>query len=235
MSAAPQPDTPDAPPLRVVCAIVHHRTPDLLDAAVRTFRAHEPSVPVVVLDNGSGEESAAVLGALAALPGVTVERLGENRHHGPALDHALRTQTGADAVLFLDSDTETRAPFVAPMAAALAAAPRAVAAGQVVHVDRRGFAGGRRATIPVPVSWHVLVARAPYLGLPPFAAPLPPLRHHGLPMLAPMREAQRRGLAVVPFPVEAAVWHKGRGTVARHGYGLGWRSRLDYVLHRLGV
>ena len=219
-------------PLRVVCAIVHHQTPDLLDAAVRTFRAHEPDVPVVVLDNGSDASSDATLDALAALDGVTVERLGANRHHGPAMDHALRTQT-ADAVLMLDSDTETRAPFVYAMAAALAAgdpatgAP-AIAAGQVVTVDRRGFARTRRATIPVPVSWHALVARDPYLRLPPF-------RHHGLPMLATMAAAQRAGLAVVPFPVEQSVWHKGRGTAGRVGYGLGWRSRLDYLLHRLGL
>ncbi len=220
-------------PLRVVCAIVHHQTPDLLDAAVRTFRAHEPRVPVVVLDNGSDASSDATLAALASLPGVTVERLGANRHHGPAMDHALRTQTAFDAVLMLDSDTETRAPFVAAMAAALAAgdpatgAP-AIAAGQVVTVDRRGFARTRRATIPVPVSWHALVAREAYLRLPPF-------RHHGLPMLATMAAAQRSGLSVVSFPVEQSVWHKGRGTAGRVGYGLGWRSRLDYLLHRLGL
>ena len=55
-------------PLRVLCAIVHHRTPELLDAAVRTFRTHEPDVPVLVLDNGSGPESDATLDALATVP-----------------------------------------------------------------------------------------------------------------------------------------------------------------------
>ena len=214
-------------PLRVLCAIVHHRTPELLDAAVRTFRTHEPDVPVLVLDNGSGPASDATLDALATVPGVAVERLGANRHHGPAMDHALRSRPDADAVLMLDSDTETRAPFVSAMAHALAAVPTAIAAGQVVFVDRRGFAGTPRAMIPVPVSWHALVRRSVYLALPPFV-------HHGLPMLATMAAAQRAGHAVVPFPVEQSVWHKGRGTVARVGYGLGWRSRWDYLMHRLG-
>lgn len=220
MAACPRPD--------VECVIVHHCTPDLLDAAVRTFRVHEPTIPIVVVDNGSDSGSDAVLDVLDSLDGVVVDRLGTNRHHGPAMDHALRHQTRADAVLFLDSDTETRAPFVAAMTEALEAAPDAIAAGKVVRVDRRGFAGGPRATIPVPVSWHALVRRSVYLTLPPF-------RHHGLPMLDTMVAAQRAGHPVVPFPVERAVWHKGRGTVERVGYGLGWRSRWDYLCHRLGL
>ena len=63
---------------------------------------------------------------------------------------------------------------------------------------------------------------------------LPPFVHHGLPVLANMRAAHARGLRVAPFPIADYVWHKGRGTAARFGYGLGWRSRLDYLLHRLG-
>jgi glycosyltransferase involved in cell wall biosynthesis len=211
----------------VVACVVHFNTPALLRAAVTTFVAHEQGVPLCVLDNGSDVDSEPVLAECAALPGVTVERLGRNVYHGPAMDHALRTRS-ADLVLFLDSDTETRSGgFVADMAARFDADDRLYALGQLVNVDRRGFAGPR-ATIPVPHSAHMMVRRAAYLALPPFV-------HHGLPVLANMRAAQQLGWKVEAYPIEQSVWHKGRGTAARFGYGLGWRSRLDYVLHRLGM
>ncbi|HYE58943.1 MAG TPA: glycosyltransferase [Rhodothermales bacterium] len=213
--------------LTVAACIIHFNTPDLLRAAVTTFVAHEPGVPLRVIDNGSDAASDDVLASCAAMPGVTVERLGRNVYHGPAMDHALRT-LDADLVLFLDSDTETRTGgFVADMAARFAQNGRLYALGQLVNVDRRGFAGPR-ATIPVPHSAHVMVRRAAYLTLPPFV-------HHGLPVLANMRAAQAAGWKVHAFPIERYVWHKGRGTAARFGYGLGWRSRLDYLLHRLGL
>ncbi len=210
----------------VAACIVHFNTPELLRAAVDTFVAHEPTVPLRVLDNGSDAASDAVLAACDAWPSVTVERLGANRFHGPAMDYALR-KLSTDLVLFLDSDTETRAPFVAAMAARFAADPRLYVLGQLFLVDKRGFVGPR-GTIPVPHSAHMMLRRSSYLALPPFA-------HHGLPVLRNLRAAHAAALTVAAHPIEQAVWHKGRGTAGRYGYGLGWRSRLDYLLHRLGL
>lgn len=218
---------PDAAPLetRVAACVVHYRTPDLLDAAIRTFAHHYPRVRVLVIDNGSGADVRPALDALAAsVPTVDLLVLEANEFHGPAMHRAMRALE-TPYVFFLDSDTETRrGGFLEALAEALDADPDAYAAGEVARVNERGFAGG---TIPVPVSAHMLIRGAHYRVLPAF-------EHHGLPVLANMRAAQARGLKVVPVPVARAVWHKGRGTAERFGYGLGWRSRLDFLLNRLG-
>lgn len=211
----------------VSALIVHFQTPDFLDVAVRSFVRHFPTIPLYVVDNGSADEpSKALLTAFEReLKTVEVLRLEKNLFHGPAMDFALRRATSR-YVLVLDSDTETRdAAFLGGMVSALEATPNGYAAGQIVHVDKRGFVGGM---IPVPTSWHMLLRRDLYVTLPPFL-------HHGLPVLHNMREAQRRGLVCVSYPVWESVHHHGRGTVTRYGYKLGWRSRWDYLMHRLGL
>jgi hypothetical protein len=107
------------------------------------------------------------------------------------------------------------------------------AVGKRIVVDHRGFAaetaeGGSEATIPVPVSAYMLLRRDMYVDLPPF-------EHHGLPVLKNCVEARERGWRIADFPTDEYVEHLGRGTAERFGYGLGWRSRLDFFLHRLGL
>ena len=58
---------------------------------------------------------------------------------------------------------------------------------------------------------------------------------HGLPVLHNFRAAARAGYEVVPFPVQDYVRHLGRGTVSRFGYSLGLRSKLDFLLNKLGL
>lgn len=208
-------------------AIVHFQTPDLLHDAAHSFRDVYPHAELLLLDNGSADGSAEEVRRLAAgLGGPTrAGLLPANLYHGPAMDHVLRTAE-APAVFFLDSDTVTRrAGFLEAMQERLFAREDVLAVGQVVTVDRRGFAAP--VGIPVPASAYMLIRTDLYRGLPPF-------RHHGLPVLETCTEAHRRGLRVEPFPIQEYVDHLGRGTAERFGYGLGIRSRLDYLLHRLG-
>ncbi|MCH8276573.1 MAG: hypothetical protein IIA50_03400 [Bacteroidetes bacterium] len=64
---------------------------------------------------------------------------------------------------------------------------------------------------------------------------LAPFEHHGLPVLKNCIDAARNGWRICSYPVEEYVEHFGRGTADRYGYGLGWRSRIDYLLNRLGL
>jgi hypothetical protein len=50
-----------------------------------------------------------------------------------------------------------------------------------------------------------------------------------------MLHAARNRMTLVDFPVEEYIVHKGRGTAARHGYRLGWRGKLNFVMNRLGL
>lgn len=212
--------------MRVETAIVHFQTPDLLRQTVDSFCAHCPGERVLIVDNGSKDGSTSVVEALAAEHSpVEVRMLAENIYHGPAMDLVLQ-ETKAEVVFFLDSDTVThRGGFIEPMVALLEA-PGVLASGQVATVDGRGFAAS--SGIPVPVSAFMAIQVERYRRLPPF-------RHHGLPVLETCRRAAELGLEIAPFPIEQYVEHLGRGTAERFGYGLGWKSRLSYLLHRLGL
>jgi glycosyltransferase involved in cell wall biosynthesis len=209
----------------VLICIVHYQTADLLGPAVASLRREYPSIPLLVVDNGSSDGSENFVRELGKQDdAVSVRMLERNMHHGPAMDLVL-TEAQAELVFFLDSDTVTvKGGFLEPMAE-LAIGPSVLAVGQVVTVDARGFAA--RTGIPVPASAHMMVNRAVYLDLPPFV-------HHGLPVLGTCREANARGIRVESFPVEDYVDHLGRGTARRFWYGLGLRSRLAYLMHRLG-
>ena len=209
----------------VLTAIIHFQTPDLLLQAVESFRRHEASAPLLVVDNGSADGSAEMVASLPErFEGLEVRLLKENCFHGPAMDLVLK-EAEQDCVFFLDSDTIThKSGFLEPMATQALASGH-WACGQVTHADSRGFAA--KEGTPVPVSAFMMINRAVYAGLPPFI-------HHGLPVLRASEAAAIRDLQVADFPVEQYVEHLGRGTAERFGYGLGWRSRLNYLMHRLG-
>lgn len=210
---------------RVHTAVVNYQTPQLVDTAVRSFRRCYPSVPVLVIDNGSRDASRDVIEGLRnELPAVTALFLDGNRYHGPAMDLALR-HLESDLVFLLDSDTETlRGGFLEEMVA-LCDPPMVYGSGEVVRVNDRGFAD--KGEIPVLVSAYMLIDRRLYLELPPFV-------HHGLPALQNFKAAAEAGYRLAEFSVGDYVEHFGRGTAERYGYGLGWRSRIDYVLNKLG-
>jgi glycosyltransferase involved in cell wall biosynthesis len=211
----------------VSAAVINYQTPDLLETAVRSFHSVYPDVPLLIVDNGSRDDSPTTVRRLEDELGNPVRAclLEENRYHGPAMHYALG-QLEAPYVYIFDSDTETRrAGFLEAMSEELAVSNRRYGAGCVVTVDWRGFAAP--SGISVLASAHMLLRRDIYRTLPPFV-------HHGLPALENFRVAAERGYELVPFPIEDYVHHLGRGTARRYGYGLGLRSRIDYLLHRMG-
>jgi glycosyltransferase involved in cell wall biosynthesis len=216
---------------QVTAVSVNYRTPDLISRAVRSFRAHYPHIPLLLIDNGSGDDSVDHLMALqAAHPDHTDLVLNtENRHHGPAMDQALRT-VDTPLVLFLDSDIVVRrGGFVEAMTRALTDVPHSYATGKRTWMNRRGFdvdeaAGGIAYIRPI----CMMLRRPLYFTLPPF-------RRHGAPCLENMRAARRLNLQLVPFPIEDYVDHDGRGTAGRHGYHLGLRGGVNHLLNSLGV
>lgn len=211
----------------ITTVVVNYQTPDLIDSAVRSFCRRNPHVKVLVVDNGSRDESPQVISRLAEDLGepVTPFFLRKNRHHGPAMHLAVQ-QVETPYVFFLDSDTKTfRGGFLEEMTA-LCAPPNVYGAGKIVYVNRRGFSA--KSGIPVLATPFMLLKCDVYRALPPFI-------HHGLPTLNNFRGAQRTGYELAAYPIEEYVEHFGRGTAERFGYGLGWRSRIDYLLNRFGL
>jgi rhamnosyltransferase len=88
----------------------------------RTVDALRPQVGHVhIVDNGSEEESAAVLDALERVSGVSVERLGENRGIGHALNRGVlrAREMGFAWLLTMDQDSLVDPTFVSAFQAAV--------------------------------------------------------------------------------------------------------------------
>ena len=218
--------------LPVTAVIINYKTPDLLNTAVVSLRRAYPRLPLLVIDNGADDESAAAIAGLAE-DGVLVDRVifnPVNLHHGPGMDQGAREVT-TPYILFLDSDCEVlRGGFVEEMLSRLAEDPRNYAAGERVAMDRRGFdvALDTPGAIPYIRPVCMLLKREIYHTLPKFQL-------HGTPCLENMDEASRRGYGLIAYPALSYVSHAGRGTAERHGYGLGFRGKLNHLLHKIGL
>jgi len=220
-----------ATPPVVTAVIINFRTPDLTIRAVRTFRSFYPDIPLLLIDNGSGDGSVQALEICARDAGDNTRLLvnPRNLHHGPAMDLALR-ELQSRFVLFVDSDCViTKGGFLETMRVSLEEEDHAYAAGKLISMNRRGYdipeSPGAYAYIR-PIC--MLIKRELYLSLPPF-------RRHGAPCLDNMRAASKRNLDLIHVPVEEYLTHEGRGTAGRHGYRLGFRGRLNHLLNRLGL
>lgn len=215
----------------LTAVIVNYRTPDLLRRAIGSFREFYPGVPLLLIDNGSGDESRTLLSEIrsASPADITVTLNERNRHHGPAMDQALHS-LDADFVLFLDSDCVVhRGGWLEEMLKQLTSHSMNYMIGQMTFMNRRGFDVEKTsAAIPYIRPICMLLRRELYRQLPPF-------RRHGAPCLENVREAQRRGYRLLDFPVEKAVSHEGRGTAGKYGYRLGVRGRLNHLLNKIGL
>jgi GT2 family glycosyltransferase len=80
-----------------------------LGRTLRGLAAQTREVDVVVVDNGSSDDSAEL--ARRELPGVKVLELGQNLGFGPALNRAVAAHP-ADAVILLNNDAEPEPRFV---------------------------------------------------------------------------------------------------------------------------
>jgi glycosyltransferase involved in cell wall biosynthesis len=222
---------PTALPTGVSVVLVNYRTPDLLDRAILSLRQSYPVVHLLIIDNASGDESAAVIRSWKIRdPERTDVILNDrNRHHGPAMDQALHSLS-SPFVLFLDSDCEVRrSTFIEEMPRIMNEQPENYAVGKQIFMNRRGFdvAGPGRA-FPYIRPVCMLIRRSAYLGLPPF-------RKHGTPCLRNMIAAAAKGYRLIDFPTDEFVSHEGRGTASRHGYRLGWRGMLNHLLNKAGI
>jgi len=207
---------------------VNYQTPDLLQQAVRSFRRWYPKQELLIVDNGSKDDSAGTIeGLVAEFSGCTnLLMLDQNIFHGPAMHRAMEN-IHSTYVFFLDSDTEVFAGgFLQVMENELESDQRTYAIGRINHVNKRGFPA--HDGIPIVLSPYMMLRRKMYFSLPPF-------EHHGMPTLKNFTAAHQQGLPVKNFPIDQYIHHRGRGTASRFGYGLGIKGKMDYVLNKLGL
>jgi glycosyltransferase involved in cell wall biosynthesis len=208
--------------------IINFQTPDLLRIAVESFRTSYPRTPLLIVDNGSKDDSRETIAKLQTLaPQQTdVLFLDSNIYHGPAM-HRVMNEVKEEFVFFLDSDTDTRrGGFLEAMQSELDTSQTTYGIGRSLTVNKRGFQVSVGMSVLAPA--YMMIRRDMYFALPPF-------EHHGLPVLKNFLAAQQKGYTLHIFPIEQYIDHRWRGTASRFGYGLGWRGKLDFVLNKVGL
>lgn len=211
----------------ITTLIVNYKTLDLVRGCVQSFRAYYAQAPLLLIDNGSIDDSTEYIRHLAnTMPQVQCLLNSRNLFHGPALDQGIRHCT-TPYVFLLDSDCIIlRTGFLEQMRQVLEQSG-AYAVGRLQTKNRFGYdvPPGTWGAIPYGDPHALLLRKSSYLMLPPFA-------HHGAPGLQNMRQAWRRQQRVMAFPIQQFVQHLGRGTCSRYGYGLNWRAGVLGWLHR---
>ncbi|MGQ0576441.1 MAG: glycosyltransferase family 2 protein [Pseudonocardia sp.] len=125
--------------LRIAVVIVTYRSADQLDGCLDALRAGCAGVDlaeVVIADNASPDGTVEVARRPREVP-VRVVQLGRNGGYAAGINAAVASlRPDVEAVLILNPDVTLRPGCVAPLAAALAAAPdRAVAAPLLLNPD----------------------------------------------------------------------------------------------------
>ncbi len=215
--------------LDLTTVIVNYQTPDLLSKAVETFHEHYADVPILIVDNGSEDNSAEVIEELRKLAPdvITAVLLDKNIFHGPAMDLALQKYVLSRYAFFLDSDTETLKPgFLEEMTQFLDENDEIYGIGSVIRVNKRGFKDPKGE--PVLLTPYMMIRMDVYKSLPPFI-------HHGQPTIENFRTARNRGWQLQNYNIEDYIFHHWRGTANRFGYGLGIKGKIDYLLNKLGI
>jgi len=219
--------------LPVTAVIINYKTADLFERAIASLRQFYPGIRLLLIDNGSGDgRSDLVMRQWKSRSPDRTELLfnTRNHHHGPAINQAAHHAL-TPFLLFLDSDCEVfNGGFVELMLEQAQTSPLHYAVGRKTWMDHRGFDLPAEAPGGIPYIRPIclLIRRESYLTLPG-------AERHGAPLLENMKEATQRGYLLLDFPVDRYITHVGRGTASRHGYQLGWRGKLNHLLHKIGM
>lgn len=215
----------------ITAIVVNYQTPDLSSQAVKSFHKFYPQIPILIIDNGSKDNSSEFLTKITDNSPQLIRLISnkKNIHHGPAMHQAIGLLDD-EFILFLDSDCEVlNGGFIEKMFAALESDSHNYAVGKLIHMNERGFdvAEGQNSIKYIrPIC--MMIRRALYKNLEPF-------QYHGAPCLKNMIDAGKQGYNLIAFNVEDYIHHKGRGTASRFGYNLGLRGKINFILNKIGL
>jgi len=190
--------------------ITNYKTLHLVKAAVESIRKFYAQIPMVVVDNGSNDDSTTYITELNDANTLSL-LLTENEGHGPAMDRALSGLLSEWAWI-VDSDVEILKPGLLEDMYAVVK-DHTYAVGWLRHVNR--FTG-------VPMEWHLKIEMPAYFI--PYIHPccalynvakykqLKPFIHHGAPCLYNMIDAVDHHYGLVEFPVFNYIKHWVGGT-----------------------
>lgn len=213
----------------VTAIVVNFRTLAETRTCLASLRAAYPTLRVIVVDNGSADESTEFLRRLEREDDQLRVIFNEtNVFHGPALDQGMRAAE-TELVFLLDSDCEIRrGGFLEDLAAAFVEDPLLYAIGKRGYANRYGYGpiSTRERWTYYVHPFAAVVDRRKYFTLPPFV-------HHGAPLYRNMWGATRAGYHLRHVTIEDHVVHRRRTTASAHGYAYDRRLRLQAYLNSL--
>ncbi len=216
----------------ITVVVVNFRTLRHTRSCITSLRAFYPTIPLLVVDNGSADESVTYLREFAAQDSaMTLVENEANLYHGPAMHQAMQAAT-TDHVFLLDSDCEVRVGgFLEPLLRRFLEDPLVYAIGKRGWTNWHGYApvDRRQPHTAYVHPFACLVDRLKYQQLAPFV-------HHGAPLWRNMWSARRAGFLLEHVPIEDYLVHHGEVTASVHGYGydrvLQAQMRLDQLESR---
>ncbi len=211
----------------ITAIIVNYCTYDLTRMAVWSLHGHYPELKIWIVDNASPDDSGDKLEALAQeLDRVEVVINSRNVHHGPAMDQLARA---VETPYFLTFDSDAilyRPGLLEKMLDSITSDTYAV--GHLMLLNQNGFNTTDNTGIAYAHPFCSLFHTETYRKFTPF-------QKDGSPCFHNQRAAQEKGWVIKGFPVQSYVFHFWKGTVDHiGGHRLGWRSKLNQLLHRLG-
>lgn len=194
----------------VTAVIVSLNTYELTRLAADSLVQAYPDIHLILVDNGSVDDSVRYLQACTSRPRTSCVFLSQNIGHGPALH--LAAQKATTPYLFtMDSDCVVKARgFLEPMTSFFES-PSIYAVGDKDYV--RVSDGQGHARIPVEGDDYVPYIH-PYAGLYrlDLYRAMRPFMHHGAPALYNMIDARDRGWLCWAFPIQCYIEHMVAGT-----------------------
>ncbi len=212
----------------ITTVIVNYQTPDLLKAAVQSFKTFYADAEVLIIDNGSkdqNESKDAINDLRQQFQNIQAVFLKENIFHGPAMDIAMRSYISSDYVFFLDSDTKCKKEGFLEEMVSLFNSEQVYGVGEIIKANKRGYKSENG--YKVLLTPYMLLDVKKYLTLRPFI-------HHGQPTINNFINASELGYELRNFKISEYIDHLWRGTASRYGYGLGWKGKVDFILNKLG-
>jgi GT2 family glycosyltransferase len=195
---------------------VHYKTPELIYNQYKTVREFYPLLPYRIID-GSDDKKMYFEDLEKEDKNFKVERFGYNIHHGPGMDHAIKT-SNYGFLLILDSDVTLKKPLIEEMMAIF----KGYAVGKKIILNSKGYEKGQKRwqnpksfiyTYIHP--YCMLINKVAYLQFKPF-------RKHGAPCIDAMIDIynQNKTDLLSEMKIEDYVDLKIRGTRSEWGINL---------------
>lgn len=195
---------------QVTVVLINYCTKALTNEARRTMQLFYPKIPIILIDNGSKDESTVYCRMVGEMHSNITSILNDrNIGHGPALTQGIWLAKTPYVFLY-DSDASLkRAGLLEAMLAEFAKNPKKLyAIGWLRHVDKwSGVPMGKEGMLYVHPH-AAMIDRTKFLELEP-------MESSGAPCTANMRAALARGYELQDFPVQNYIKHLVAGTRRR--------------------